>query len=130
MLFLLLEEIGISISPRRYLAVKLPELLISSIFPSAIISPPCVPASGPISIILSAEFIISSSCSTTITVLPRSLSRFKTDIKRSLSLECKPIEGSSSIYIDPTSALPKEVARLIRCDSPPDKVLAFLLRFR
>ena len=33
----------------------------------------------------------------------------------------------SKIYIDPTKLLPNEVARLIRCDSPPDSVLDFRL---
>ena len=74
--------------------------------------------------------MICSSCSTTITVLPISLSFFKTEIKRSLSREWSPIEGSSSMYIEPTRELPREVAKLIRWDSPPDKVLAFLLRLR
>ena len=35
-------------------------------------SPPCSPAPGPISTMWSAERMVSSSCSTTITVLPRS----------------------------------------------------------
>ena len=39
-----------------------------------------------------------------------------------VSRECKPIDGSSNTYIEPTKLLPKEVAKLIRCDSPPDKV--------
>ena len=45
--------------------------IISSAFPCAITCPPCTPAPGPISIIWSAARIASSSCSTTITVLPR-----------------------------------------------------------
>ena len=39
--------------------------------PSAMTLPPCTPAPGPMSIIWSALKIASSSCSTTITVLPR-----------------------------------------------------------
>ena len=42
---------------------------------SATISPPCSPAPGPMSMIQSAVRMVSSSCSTTRTVLPRSRSR-------------------------------------------------------
>ena len=78
------------------------------------ISPPKDPAIGPISIISSAALIISSSCSITITVFPMSLRRFNILIKRSLSFECRPIEGSSNMYIEPTKLLPNETAILIR----------------
>ena len=47
--------------------------LISVGVPCAIIFPPLIPAPGPMSITWSAIRIASSSCSTTITVLPRSL---------------------------------------------------------
>ena len=57
---------------------------------------------------------MSSSCSTTITVLPKSRRFFKTLISRSVSFGCKPMLGSSSIYIEPTSELPSDVAKLIR----------------
>ena len=57
---------------------------------------------------------MSSSCSTTITVLPKSRKSFKTPMSRSVSLGCKPILGSSKIYIEPTKELPKEVAKFIR----------------
>ena len=74
--------------------------------------------------------MISSSCSTTITVLPRSRSFSKMRINRFVSLGCRPMLGSSSIYIEPTKLLPSEVAKLIRCDSPPDKLFDFRLSVR
>ena len=74
--------------------------------------------------------MMSSSCSTTITVLPKSLKDNNTFIRRSVSFGCKPILGSSKIYIDPTKLLPKEVAKLIRCDSPPESVAEFLFNVR
>ena len=43
-------------------------------------------------------------------------------MSRWLSRECRPIDGSSSTYSVPTSAEPSDVARLMRCDSPPDSV--------
>ena len=52
--------------------------------PSLIISPPCFPARGPISITWSARSIISLSCSTTITELP--ISRKDTKLLISFSL--------------------------------------------
>ena len=58
--------------------------------------------------------MMSSSCSTTITVFPKFLKSFKTLIKRSVSFGCNPMLGSSKIYIEPTKELPKEVARFIR----------------
>ena len=68
---------------------------------------------------------MSSSCSTTITVFPKSRRESNTFINLSVSFGCNPILGSSKIYIDPTKLLPKEVAKLIRCDSPPDNVAEF-----
>ena len=53
------------------------------ILPSATMSPPCTPAPGPISMMWSALRIASSSCSTTITVLPRSR-RWKSVLRRRL----------------------------------------------
>ena len=50
--------------------------MIASGVPSATRCPPCTPAPGPISMTQSAVRIASSSCSTTMTVLPRSRSRF------------------------------------------------------
>ena len=60
--------------------------LISSAVPCAMICPPCTPGPGPISIIWSAAYIVSSSCSTTNNVFPKSLSFFKVAISLSLSL--------------------------------------------
>ncbi len=82
------------------------------------------------SMIWSAARITSSSCSTTITVLPKSRKDFKTLTMRSVSLGWRPMLGSSNTYIEPTSALPSEVASLIRWYSPPDNVEVSLLRVR
>ena len=70
----------------------------------------------------SATLIMSASCSTTSTVLPWSRSCRRMAISRRLSRECRPMDGSSSTYSVPTSAEPSEVARLMRCASPPDSV--------
>ena len=63
--------------------------------PLAMISPPCSPAPGPMSITQSAVRIVSSSCSTTSTVLPRSRSLVSVAISFALSRWCSPIDGSS-----------------------------------
>jgi hypothetical protein len=86
------------------------------------ISPPCSPAIGPISTIRSATCIISVSCSTTITVLPLSRSARRISMSRELSRGCRPMVGSSSTYKAPTRAEPREVAMLMRWDSPPERV--------
>ena len=78
------------------------------------------------SITWSAAYIVSVSCSTTITEFPKSLSFFSVAINLSLSLWCKPILGSSSIYITPVNPEPIWVASLILWASPPDKVAALL----
>ena len=70
----------------------------------------------------SAARMVPSSCSTTITVLPRSRSRSSVAIRRSLSRWCRPIEGSSRMYSTPTRLDPIWVASRIRCASPPDSV--------
>ena len=77
---------------------------------------------GPISTIWSAAYIVSSSCSTTSTVLPKSLNFLSVAISLSLSLWCNPILGSSKIYNTPVSPPPICVASLILCASPPDSV--------
>jgi len=64
------------------------------------------------------------------TVLPRSLSLFITDIRRSVSRGCKPILGSSRMYIDPTRLLPNELTRLILWLSPPLNVFDLLLNVK
>ena len=86
-LFDLRRVLGTAISkvPFRYLAVNESYSNNSAKDPSATSSPPKDPASGPISMILSAAFMMSSSCSTTITVLPKSRKFFRTFIKRSVS---------------------------------------------
>ena len=70
----------------------------------------------------SAVSMVSSSCSTTITVLPRSRSRSRVSIRRRLSRWCRPMEGSSRMYSTPTRLEPIWVASRMRCASPPDSV--------
>ena len=117
--------------PDRYAPVSdCLHCIISSAVPTATTSPPCSPAPGPISTIKSAARMVSSSCSTTMTELPRSLNCFNVARSLSLSLWCKPMEGSSNIYATPTSPEPICVASLMRCASPPDKVAVALARVR
>ena len=66
--------------------------------------------------------MVSASCSTTRTVLPRSRSRCSESSSRSLSRGCSPIDGSSRTYKTPRSFEPICVARRMRCASPPDSV--------
>ena len=63
--------------------------------PEWTITPPCSPAPGPISTMWSATQIVSSSCSTTRTLLPISLSLSRVSINLLLSRWCNPIDGSS-----------------------------------
>src|SRR6186713_3124837 len=99
--------IGTLNSPERYLPVQdFGASIRSSTWPSATISPPWMPAPGPISSTWSALRMASSSCSTTITVLPRSRSRVSVSSSRWLSRWCRPIDGSSRMYITPTSPEP------------------------
>ena len=107
---------GIMIFSRlfRYLDVKPSEFKTFFNVPCATIFPPFDPASGPISIIWSADLIISSSCSTTSTVFPKFLNSLSTSISFSVSFECRPILGSSNTYKELTNELPNDVARLIR----------------
>ena len=58
---------------------------------SATTWPPCSPAPGPMSTTQSAVRMVSSSCSTTISVLPRSRSRVSVSISRRLSRWCRPM---------------------------------------
>ena len=62
--------------------------------PSATTWPPCSPAPGPMSTSQSELRIICSSCSTTMTVLPRSRRRSSVPISRLLSRWWSPIDGS------------------------------------
>ena len=98
--------------------------MICCAVPSAMTLPPCTPAPGPMSIMWSALKIASSSCSTTITVLPRFRKWIKVLSKRSLSRWCNPIDGSSNTYITPTKPAPIWLARRMRCASPPERVSA------
>ena len=61
------------------------------------ISPPNRPASGPTSMRVSAAHIISLSCSTTMTVLPKACSFFSTSMSRCVSRLCRPMLGSSKM---------------------------------
>ena len=122
---------SINCLPDRYCPVN--DFLFAAIcfgVPCATISPPCTPAPGPISITWSAALIASSSCSTTITVLPKSRRWNKVFNKRWLSRWCKPIDGSSRIYITPTSPAPIWLAKRIRWASPPDNVSALRSRVK
>ena len=74
---------------------------------------------GPMSTMWSASMIVASSCSTTISVLPRSRSRSSVSSSRRLSRWCSPIDGSSRMYSTPTRPLPICVASRMRCASPP-----------
>src|SRR6266851_4029961 len=57
-------------------------------------------------------------------VLPRSRRRSRVLMSLRLSRWCRPIDGSSRMYRTPISLEPIWVASRIRCDSPPDSVLA------
>ena len=81
-------------------------------FPENITSPPWTPALGPISTIWSEVIIVSSSCSTTITVLPKSLKFLRVSNNLSLSLWWRPIDGSSSTYNTPVKPDPIWLANL------------------
>jgi len=98
--------------------------LMSAGLPWATISPPCTPAPGPMSTMWSAVAIASSSCSTTITVLPRSRRWSRVWSRRWLSRWCSPMDGSSRMYMTPTRPEPIWLARRMRCASPPESVSA------
>ena len=92
------DGIAICFRPLRYAPVKESSFcMISCAVPCATTSPPNAPAPGPISTIWSAASIVSSSCSTTINVLPRSRNFNKVFKSLSLSLWWSPILGSSKI---------------------------------
>ena len=72
--FFLTSGTGILTLPLRYAPVMDFSFCInSSAVPIPTSSPPCSPAPGPISTMQSASRIVSSSCSTTISVFPKSL---------------------------------------------------------
>ena len=78
---------GILRRPLKYAPVtELSFFIRSSAVPMATSCPPCSPAPGPISITQSAARIVSSSCSTTIRLLPRSRRRISAPSSLSLSL--------------------------------------------
>ena len=113
--------IGMRRSPRRKAPVMLSgQARIASSGPWQTTWPPCSPAPGPRSTIQSAERMVSSSCSTTSTVLPRSRSRVSVAMSRRLSRWCRPMDGSSRMYSTPIRLLPICVARRMRCPSPPE----------
>ena len=88
---------GIFRVPDRYCPVSEAVLATRpSTGPEWTIWPPCSPAPGPTSTTWSAIRMVSSSCSTTMTVLPRSRRRSKVVIRRLLSRWCRPMDGSSS----------------------------------
>ena len=88
---------GIDSRPDRYAPVSESGLASrSATEPETTMLPPCSPARGPMSTTQSAALIVSSSCSTTISVLPRSRSRSSVSSSRWLSRWCSPMDGSSS----------------------------------
>ncbi len=90
--------------------------------PSNMTFPPASPARGPRSIVYSADFMISGSCSTTMTVFPISFRDLRISTRRRLSRAWRPILGSSKTNSVPTRDALKAAARLILCASPPLKV--------
>ena len=129
--FLLFSGSGMYLVPFKYRPVSdFSTFSTASTVPSATTCPPCSPAPGPISTIQSAARIVSSSCSTTINVFPKSLIPLSVAKSLSLSLWCNPIDGSSRMYKTPTSPDPICVARRIRCASPPESVVAVLPNVR
>ena len=77
---------GIDLAPDKYCPViDFLFLATSSGVPEAMICPPKAPAPGPTSMSQSASRMVSSSCSTTIKVLPKSRIFLRLEIKRSLS---------------------------------------------
>jgi hypothetical protein len=70
---------------------------------------------------------MSSSCSTTITgYLYRVMTKVLLSTARIFG--CKPILGSSNIYMEPTKLLPSDVAKLIRWDSHQKGSRSFCLK--
>lgn len=74
--------------------------------------------------------MMASSCSTTTTVLPRWVSCFRMVMSLSISLECRPTEGSSRTKRVSTRPVPRHAVRLTRSTSPPERVLEVRLRVR
>ena len=96
--FLRSDGTGILSLPLKYAPVTDSWLsIISWAVPMAITCPPCSPAPGPISTMQSAARMVSSSCSTTSTLLPRSRRWTRVFKSLSLSLWWRPMLGSSRI---------------------------------
>ena len=92
-----IDGTGMASSSRRYFAVSERGSCSSAWnVPENTTRPPCSPAPSPMSTTVSATLIMSASCSTTSTVLPWSRSLRRMVMSRSLSRECRPIDGSSS----------------------------------
>jgi len=68
--------------------------------------------------------MVSSSCSTTMSVLPMSRRFFIVLSSFALSRWCRPMLGSSRMYSTPMSEEPICVASRMRCASPPESVAA------
>ncbi|CFW33081.1 Uncharacterised protein [Bordetella pertussis] len=118
---------GISMAraPLRYWPVSdCGSVCTASGVPCATTWPPCSPAPGPMSTTQSAQRIMSSSCSTTMTLLPRSRRCCRVPISRSLSRWCRPMDGSSSTYMTPVRPEPIWLASRMRWASPPEIVSA------
>ena len=79
---------------------------MSSMEPTEINSPPLTPGPGPKSTNKSAARIVSSSCSTTIRLLPISRNFLSDRSSFSLSRACRPIDGSSKTYNTPVRPAP------------------------
>ena len=75
--------------PPFWVAVVAPPVSV----PTATISPPCRPPSGPRSMTQSAVLMTSKLCSTTTTVLPPATRSRSVPISRSTSAACRPVVG-------------------------------------
>ena len=94
--------------------------IISSGVPSAIISPPSFPPSGPRSMTQSDSSITSSWCSITTTVFPILTRWSKTFISLSTSWGCSPVVGSSKRYrVLPAVLVESSLASFSLWASPP-----------
>jgi hypothetical protein len=87
--------VGIASRPERYLPVSVGARRSVGTVPACTTWPPASPAPGPRSTTKSAASMVSWSCSTTMTVLPKSRSRRSVSSSRALSRWWSPIDGSS-----------------------------------
>jgi hypothetical protein len=104
--------------------------MISAGVPWATMRPPCTPAPGPMSttwiggadgvlVVLDHDHRVAEVAQVCRVFSSRSLSRW-----------CRPMEGSSRMYITPTRPAPIWLARRMRWASPPDRVSALRSRVR